>query len=348
MGTFYTQLTLQSRQTIQELLALGFSLRSIAAALDVSPSTISREIKRGSLMQGAQYLAADGQHARAKRRRSAGLFRRKLGADTRSPAWRAVIAGLRKSWSPEQVIGDFKRRNALSDAGSDPLPSLSHETIYCAIYARPRGALRTQLVKLLRRSHAGRLPRARGKSRSPRLQGMVSIDLRPPEVAARIVPGHWEGDLIKGAGNRSAVGVLVERVSRYVMLVRMASLGSAAFLDSFKRRLQRIPASLRKTLTYDQGSEMAMHASLSEQLSIDIFFCDPHSPWQRGTNENTNGLVREYLPKGHDLSTVTDAQLRSIEYALNTRPRKVLDFATPEEVFAGIKLSEVAGVALQS
>lgn len=348
MGTRYNQLDHQDRQAIEALLLAGWSIRAVASELGVSPSTVSREIKRGRLMDGAQYIADHAQQALSNRRRRAGLARRKLGPDVRSPNWRAVITGLRQGWSPEQVGGRFKEINDCAPAGSALLPVISHETIYCAIYAQPRGTLRTELVKLLRRSHCGRMPRSRGSSRAPRLQDMVSIALRPPEVAARIVPGHWEGDLIKGAGNRSAVGVLVERVSRYLMLVRLDSLGSAAFLDSFTRRLQRVPPSLRKTLTYDQGSEMAMHATLARQLHIDIFFCDPHSPWQRATNENFNGLVRQYLPKGRDLSDVTDVELLSIEYALNNRPRKILGFRTPAEVFADIKLGDVAGVALQA
>jgi transposase, IS30 family len=180
------------------------------------------------------------------------------------------------------------------------------------------------------------------------LQGMTSIDLRPPEVAARIVPGHWEGDLIKGARNASAVGTIVERTSRYVMLVKLDGANANTVLDGFSRRLRSVPSSLRKTLTYDQGTEMALHDTLAKRLRMDIFFCDPHSPWQRGSNENANGLIREYLPKGADLSAVSYQQLTSIEYALNNRPRKILGFKTPHEVFSELKLNNIAGVALQA
>jgi IS30 family transposase len=251
------------------------------------------------------------------------------------------MAHLRANWSPEQIAGRLKTMD------SSPL-RISHETIYCAIYAQPRGTLRTELVTLLRKSHAGRLPRARGSARFTGLQGMTSIDLRPPEVAARIVPGHWEGDLVKGAGNASAVGTLVERTSRFVMLVKLDGAGAASILEGFSRRLRSIPPSLRKTLTYDQGTEMALHDTLARRLRMDIFFCDPHSPWQRGSNENANGLIREYLPKGSDLSHFTQQQLSSFEYALNTRPRKILGFKTPLEVFSLLKLNHVAGVALQA
>jgi len=226
--------------------------------------------------------------------------------------------------------------------------SVSHETIYCAIYAMPRGTLRSELVELLRKSHKTRLPRTRGTARKGRLPNMKSIHLRPPEVAARIVPGHWEGDLIKGAMNRSSVGTLVERLSRYVMLVKLDGNTAEDILKGFKRRLKSIPESLRKTMTYDQGSEMALHEKLSADLHMDIFFCDPHSPWQRGSNENANGLVREFLPKGMDLSNVTHQELTAIEHALNNRPRKILNFHSPQEVFSMLTLDLVRGVALQA
>ena len=177
---------------------------------------------------------------------------------------------------------------------------------------------------------------------------MTPIALRPPEVAARIVPGHWEADLIKGASNGSAVGTMVERISRFIMLTSLPSAGATAVLEGFSRRLRTVPPSLRKTLTYDQGTEMALHETLAKRLRMDIYFCDPHSPWQRGTNENANGLIREYLPKGVDLKSYSDTDLRRIEELLNNRPRKILGFRTPAEVFAELKLNEVAGVALQA
>ena len=348
MGTQYTQLTEQDRWSIQALLSSGHSQRSIAFSLGVSPSTISREVSRACPAGMTWYLAVRGQNARMAARRNAGRLRRRIDPLWRSPCARHVKAHLRAGWSPEQIAGRLK---AMHEAANDPsliTPYVSHETIYCAIYAQPRGTLRTELVKLLRKSHAGRLPRARGTARFTGLQGMTSIDLRPPEVAARIVPGHWEGDLIKGANNASAVGTIVERTSRYLMLVQLDDAGSNTVLEGFTRRLRDIPTSLRKTLTYDQGSEMAQHQTLAKRLRMDIFFCDPHSPWQRGSNENANGLIREYLPKGMDLSLLTQSDLYSIEYALNHRPRKILGFRTPHEVFSEIKLNNIAGVALQA
>ena len=311
-----------------------------------SPSTISREVRRGS-GQPFGYEARVGQFEARRRRRLASRQRRKLGGDLRSPRWRAVLAGLRRGWSPQQIAGRLRLMHIHDDSRASSV-RVSHETIYCAIYAMPRGTLRTELVKLLRKSHSGRLPRARGTSRFTGIQDMTPIQLRPPEVAARIVPGHWEGDLIKGAGNRSSVGTLVERTSRYLLLAQLDSSSSANVLDGFTRRLKTVPASLRKTLTYDQGTEMALHDTLAKRLHIDIYFCDPHSPWQRGSNENANGLIREYLPKGMDLSTLTQQELSTIENALNHRPRKILGFRTPHEVFTELKIGDIAGVALQA
>jgi len=348
MGTQYKHLDEADRWLIDSMLGDGHSQRSVARTLGVSPSTISREVKRAATRGWPRYFAVFGQRVRVARRKRAGLMRRKLGTDLRSPCWRNVLAGLRMGWSPEQIAGRLKSMDYAANDDFFDDARVSHETIYCAIYAMPRGTLRTELVKLLRKSRSGRLPRARGQRRFTGVQNMTSIDLRPPEVAARIVPGHWEGDLIKGAANASAVGTLVERTSRYVMLVKLDGSGANAVLDGFTRRLRSVPTSLRKTLTYDQGTEMALHNTLAKRLRMDIFFCDPHSPWQRGSNENANGLIREYLPKGADLSLVTQQQLTSIEFALNNRPRKILGFRTPHEVLSDLKLNHIAGVALQA
>lgn len=346
MGTHYSHLSEADRLSIQSLVTLGHSCRSIAATLGFSPSTISREIRRGS-GQPFGYEARVGQFVARRRRCLACRQRRKLGSDLRTARWRAVLAGLRRGWSPQQIAGRLRLMHPHDDARACTV-RVSHETIYCAIYAMPRGTLRTELVKLLRKSHSGRLPRARGTNRFTGLQDMTSIQLRPPEVAARIVPGHWEGDLIKGARNLSSVGTLVERTSRYLMLAQLDNSSSCSVLEGFTRRLKTIPASLRKTLTYDQGTEMALHKTLADRLHIDIFFCDPHSPWQRGSNENANGLIREYLPKGMDLSNLTQRDLSTIENVLNHRPRKILGFRTPHEVFTELKIGDIAGVALQA
>jgi IS30 family transposase len=350
MGTIYSHLTEADRMSIQALLQAGFSCRAMARQLNLSHSSISREISRGKLHPtdpARDYQAGAAQVRSRARRATAGASRRKLGADMHSPLWRTVLAGLRCHWSPEQIAGKLFGMNLAVPLSDKPV-SVSHETIYCAIYAMPRGTLRAELIDLLRQSHKTRLPRARGSVRKARLPNMTSIDLRPPEVAARIVPGHWEGDLIKGAMNRSSVGTLVERTSRYVMLVKLDGGTAPDVLEGFHRRLKSIPESLRKTMTYDQGSEMALHETLSKRLHMDIFFCDAHSPWQRGSNENANGLIREFLPKGMDLSNVSHQELTAIEHALNHRPRKILGFQSPHEVFSQLKQDSIAGVALQA
>jgi IS30 family transposase len=214
---------------------------------------------------------------------------------------------------------------------------LSAETIYAGLYVLPRGALRTELLAALRQAHNARRPRARGTDRRGQIPNMTLIAARPAEVASRTVPGHWEGDLLKGARNGSAVGTLVERTTRLVILARMEGTDARSAGHGFTKKLRHVPAPLRKTLTYDRGKEMAEHARLAQRLAIQIFFADPHSPWQRGTNENTNGLLRQYLPKGTDLSGYTQRELNTIAHRLNTRPRKCLNFATPREVFTQLR-----------
>jgi IS30 family transposase len=346
MGTQYSHLTAAKRLVIESMLIQGQDQESIALAVSISAGALSRELSR-NLFGLDGYSAARAQSNSSARRAAGRAASRKLGPDLSTPLWKAVTAGLRCRWSPQQIAGRLRRMAPPEPSDPDAL-RVSHETIYCAIYAMPRGQLRTELVSLLRKSHKTRMPRARGSPRFTGMQDMTPIALRPPEVAARIVPGHWEGDLIKGAMNRSAVGTLVERTSRYTILAKMPDASAASVLEAFDRRMKTVPPSLRKTLTYDQGTEMASHALLARQLRIDVFFCDPHSPWQRGTNENTNGLLREYMPKGVDLNNYSHQELTAIEASLNGRPRKILDYRTPAEVFCELKLNHTAGVALQA
>jgi IS30 family transposase len=214
---------------------------------------------------------------------------------------------------------------------------LSTETIYAGLYVLPRGTLRSELLAALRQARKARRPRARGIDRRGQISHMTPIAERPAEVATRIVPGHWEGDLLKGTRNRSAVGTLVERTTRLVILARMTGTDARSARQGFTKKLQHVPAPLRKTLTYDRGKEMAEHERLAQRLAIRVFFANSYSPWQRGTNENTNGLLRQYLPKGTDLSGYTQRELNAIAHRLNTRPRKCLNFATPLEVYAHLR-----------
>lgn len=227
-------------------------------------------------------------------------------------------------------------------AGGYDAHRASHETIYTAIYATPRGALRRELVALLRQGRGARRPRSRGEDRRGTLADIVSIHVRPPEIEERLMPGHWEGDFIKGSRNQSSVGVLVERTSRLVVLAKMTDATATTALQSFAAKLNAIAEPMRQSLTYDQGKEMAHHAQLTAKTGVKVYFCDPHSPWQRGSCENTNGLLRQYLAKNADLSLHSQQELDAIADLLNTRPRQTLDWRTPLQVFA-LALSQDRG-----
>ena len=216
----------------------------------------------------------------------------------------------------------------------DPTRLISHETIYATIYAQPKGGLKAEMIAALRQHKL-----ARGLRRTTLAGGSITLESlrimhRPEEIEARLVPGHWEGDLIKGAFNRSAVGTVVERKTRFLILSKMRGCTADAALEGFTRQMKRLPAVLRRSMTYDRGSEMACHPELARRLKIDIWFCDPHAPWQRGSNENTNGLLRQFFPKGTDLSTISQTELNDVTRLMNQRPRKNLGWKTPEEAIA--------------
>ena len=240
-----------------------------------------------------------------------------------------VTRRLEQLWSPEEIA----RRLPL-DHPDDPEMRVSHETIYQSLFVQGRGELRRELARCLRSGRTVRRPQGRTERRG-RLPGMVMISERPAEADDRAVPGHWEGDLILGSNGRSAVGTLVERTTRLALLLHLGGDRSANAVEAAMRKaIATLPDELRRSITWDQGAEMANHRSFTVATGIPIYFCDPHSPWQRGSNENTNGLLRQYLPKGTDLSKVTSAELRGIQRSLNTRPRKTLNYLTPSEKFA--------------
>jgi IS30 family transposase len=236
-----------------------------------------------------------------------------------------VVGHLRRGLSPEQI--------AFTLRSMDTPVRLSHETIYTALYAMPRGQLRARILTLLRRAHQHRRLRSAGKDRGKSIPNMTLIDDRPIEVEERLVPGHWEGDLIKGKRNQSQVGTLVERTTLYVALVRLENGKAETAAEGFALVLNRFDAEMRRSMTYDQGREMARHESLSERTGLKVYFAHPHSPWERGRNENTNGLLRQYLPKGEDLSGYSQQQLDAIAASLNARPRKSLGWKAPAELF---------------
>lgn len=324
MEKSYNHLRPEERATVMLMMREGATVRSVASTLSRAPSTISRELHR-NCPDGQRYEAAvAGDRAREKRHQR----RRwpKLGPHT--VLFGVVEYFLREGWSPEQIAGTL--RNQYPD---DLEKRVSHETIYNALYVMPKGELRTELLGCLRQARRLRRPRARGEDRRGQIQDMTSLHVRPPEVEERLIPGHWEGDLIKGAFNRSAVGTLVERSSRLVMLVQVDNASAAAALEGFSRVLNGVPEPMRKSMTYDQGKEMSEHQQLTERTGVAVFFADPRSPWQRGSNENTNGLLRQYLPKGTDLSGHTQEELNAIAAKLNNRPRKIHGFRTPLQVY---------------
>jgi transposase, IS30 family len=337
MGKVYVQLSIEERAIIQAQLTLGRKPAEIAANLNRPPSTISRELKRNSWARPKEPprpgrpAVAGGYRADVAQKRARACAvkprverRLTLGSDL----WRHVMAYLKAGYSPEQIAGTLR-----SVHSQTPSLQVSHETIYTAIYAMPRGELRTEVIGWLRFGHTKRRPRARGEDRRGRIPDMVSIHDRPPEIDERLVPGHWEGDLIKGAHNRSAVGTLVERTTLFTVLSKMDNASAEAALSGFSHVLNRIEAQTRLSMTYDQGREMSSHQQLTAATGVKVYFADPHSPWQRGINENTNGLLRQYLPKGTDLSTFTQEELDAIAWKLNTRPRKSLGFKCPAQLF---------------
>ena len=321
----YQHLQPEDRMTIASMCQQDCSVRAIARTLQRSASTISRELGRNAV--GTQAYGSHLAQQACVARQCAARPAAKL--DVRGIAWRVVLTMLDWKWSPQQIAATLKRAFP-----NEPARHVSHETIYTAIYALPRGELRRQLIACLRQGRGTRLPRTRGVDRRGQIPEMVSIHVRPPEIEDRVMPGHWEGDFIKGAGNKSSVGVLVERSSRLVLLARMEDATAASALAGFTVKLNSIAAPMRQSLTYDQGKEMSRHQQLALNTGVRVYFCDPHSPWQRGTCENTNGLLRQYLPKGTDLSVYSQEELDAIADSLNTRPRATHGFNTPLAVFS--------------
>jgi|SRR5690625_624205 len=327
MGT-YTHLTAEERGLIMAERQRGSSGAAIARLLGRSKSTVSRELRRNGTRSGAYVARTAAQAYRARRRRC--VRPRKLVEGS----WLFAYVRdrlLYRWWSPQQIAATLWRMYP-----DDPTRQVSHETIYAAIYAHPKGSLRKEMVQALRqaKSRRGRPRRTAARAGALSIPEDIQIKHRPEEIEERLLPGHWEGDFIKGAFNRSAVGTLVERKSRFVVLCKMDDGGAEAALESFTRQMKRLPAFLRQSLTYDRGSEMARHEELAQRLKLTIWFADPYAPWQRGSNENTNGLLRQFMPKGTDLSTLSQTRLNDIARLLNGRPRQTLDWRTPEEVMS--------------
>ena len=315
-------LTLQEREEISRGVMVDESVRALARRLRRAPSTISREIRRHGGRRAYRASMADTTAwARARRPKVCRLVR--------YPRLRRVVARqLRADWSPQQIAAWL-----VITFPHEPTMHVSHETIYRSLYVQARGALKRGLIAHLRRQRAYRRPRAAARAtRGPgQMVDIVPIAQRPASVQARAVPGHWEGDLLLGQRG-TQIATLVERQSRFVLLVRVPRADSPSVVAALARRVQRLPAALRRSLTWDRGKEMAQHKRFTIATNVQVYFCDPQSPWQRGSNENTNGLLRQYFPKGIDLHRVTQSQLDTVAAKLNSRPRQTLAWKTPAQI----------------
>ncbi len=327
------RLSLEEREEISVGLQAGESLRGIALRLGRAASTVSREVK----IQGAHRYRAWRGDERAEQL-MARPKPRKL--ETSPSLLKAVEAGLEQDWSPAQIA-----RRLRLDYPDNAAMRVSHETIYQALYIQGRGVLRKELTKHLRQGRTERRKRGREELRG-KIRDMVNISQRPPEVADRAVPGHWEGDLIIGKDNHSAIGTLVERATRYVMLLELKNGKTAENVrEALAKKIQALPAELWRSITWDQGPELSEHAQFTVDTGVKVYFCDPHSPWQRGSNENTNGLLRQYFPKGTDLNEYSAAELDRVARQLNGRPRETLGWRTPAEKLNELLLRHGCGAA---
>jgi IS30 family transposase len=317
-------LTLVEREEISRGVVAGQPLRCIAASLGRAPSTVSREINRNGGLRKYRASAADQAASdRAHRPQTCKLVGNRALA-------RVVASKLKGRWSPEQVAGWLKRKNP-----DDENYQVSHETIYRSLFIQARGALKKELLQHLRKTRTMRRSRHHTQKTDDhgRITDTVSISERPASVEDRAVPGHWEGDLISGTNN-THIATLVERHTRYVMLAKVSGKDSETVINALIKQAHKLPRELYRSLTWDRGSEMAEHKRFTLATDIDVYFCDPQSPWQRGSNENTNGLLRQYFPKGTDLAQHSQAKLNAVARELNGRPRKTLHYETPAERFS--------------
>lgn len=332
----YRRLSACDRERISRWLVKKKKVRWIARKLKRAPSTISREIRGGSMNRWTyRAMRAEDRARRNAGNRKYGKY--KLLADKRLRKY--VHEKLRLHWSPEQIVQCLYK-----DYPGSTAMRVSSEAIYSYLYVLPRGELKRELLSCLRRRHKRRHKRSFGKGLSPRrIEGMISIEERPKEVEKRTVPGHWEGDLLIGRNRQSALGSLVERTTRTTILVKLKKRDALTVRRAFAHKAKRLPAEMKLSMTYDQGREMAQHRLFTKQTQMTVYFAHPASPWERGTNENTNGLIRDFFPKGTDFNTVPLRKINRVQHLLNGRPRKVLNWNTPYEAFQNL-----TGVALKS
>lgn len=322
----YRRLSGREREEVSRGIAAGTTQAAIARHLSRSPSAISREISRNSGRTGYRAFSANRRAARSASSRRGS--RRRLITEHRLRSY--ILEKLRKRWSPEEIVKRMKE-----EYPHDMTMRVSHEAIYQYVYVLPRGELKRTIINALRQGRKYRRKQAVGVIQENRgkIADMLSIEERPTDVADRTIPGHWEGDLIIGKHKRTALGTLVERTTRKTFLVPLAAKDAESVRKAYARTLRSLPRELARTLTYDQGKEMSEHKQFTIDTNITVYFAHPGSPWERGTNENTNGLIRQYFPKGTDFSKVSVREIRRVERELNDRPRKVLHWKKPDEVF---------------
>ena len=323
----YQRLTLVEREEISRGLAIGKTIRAIAQELGRYPSTISREVRNEITPRNYRAITAHRRSLRTQRQHHRGYK-----IDQHKQVRIYVLEKLRLYWSPIQIAQGLKR-----EYPTDMSMQVSHETIYSYLYVLSRGELKKELLSYLRQKHQRRMKKKnKNEVKTPKIKEMISIEERPEEVKDRIIPGHWEGDILLGKERKSQLGTLVERTTRLVLLVPLTTKKAPAVRQAFVRVVKQIPKHLRLSMTYDQGYEMVEHALFSKDTKMQVYFAHPASPWERGTNENTNGLIRQFFPKGTDFSKVTKKELKRVQNLLNGRPRKVLEWQNPSEVFSNL------------
>jgi transposase, IS30 family len=323
----YTRLTTKEREEISLMLHDGCSLNTIAKTLERTPSTLSRELQRNHFSK-SNYCGAQAQE-RANRIQHSRSHIPKL---VKFPQLRQfVFDALKKRWSPKEIAIYLKKHYP-----NDPTMNISNESIYTYVYVLTKGKLRKTLTSYLLRHHKKRFSKSHNRHKYKPIQDMTSIEERPKEVQDRTVPGHWEGDLIMGAYNRSAIGTLVERTTRFTILVPLKVKDAVSVRKAFAREFKKLPSNLKRSMTYDQGQEMAQHRLFTKQTKVKVFFAHPHSPWERASNENTNCLIRSFFPKGTDFNQVSRKKIKEVQMMFNERPRQVIGWRFPIDAFTDL------------
>ena len=328
----YKRLNMEDREEISRGLSAGWTFTHIAHNISRPVSTVTDEV-----WKNCEYKRTYRAEAAQKKSDSVKVRKKQIKKlNQEGPLKEHVVKHLRLEWSPDEIAKRLK-----VDYPTDKTMQISHESIYTYIYCLPRGELKKELMKGLRQERKFRHNRKAIHAKRGAIQDFISISERPAETLSRTIPGHWEGDLIVGKDGLSAIGTLVERMTRYLLIVPLDKKDAVSVRIAFAKAIKNIPRRLKKTLTYDRGSEMAEHKLFLKDTKVQVYFCDPHSPWQRGTNENTNGLIRQYFPKGTDFKTITKKELRRAQDRLNGRPRRVLAYAKPDEMFIPLLTTKV-------